>query len=135
MPYLLTDTIAPKELYTYGSRLQKQFIAIINLLKNTPNTNQAVLQIAETTDYALEDPPCLRHIDLRIMEGKLHVFPYFRSNDLWSGLPVNLASIAIMQKWLADDINVEVGEMIYSSKGLHLYKFVEELAKLRTNKS
>jgi thymidylate synthase len=63
------------------------------------------------------------------------VFPYFRSNDLWGGLPVNLASIAILQKWLADEIDVEVGEMIYSSKGLHIYKYCEELAKLRTNKN
>jgi thymidylate synthase len=35
---------------------------------------------------------------------------------------------------MADEIGVECGPIIASSKGLHLYGYVEELAKLRCNK-
>ena len=82
----------------------------------------------------LLDPPCLRHIDMRIKENTLIFYPYFRSWDLWGGFPANLAGIAVLQKNMADEIGVEPGPIVTSSKGLHIYGYVEELAKLRTGK-
>lgn len=82
----------------------------------------------------LSDPPCLRHIDTRIQNNALHFFVYFRSWDLWSGLPANLAAIQTLKKYMADEIGVDDGEMIVESKGLHLYGFSIELAKKRCGK-
>jgi len=134
MPYLMTDTKKEGEDYTYGSRIAPQISGWINTLKKTPNTNQAVLQVAQPIDCYLVDPPCLRHIDMRVKEGTLWFYPYFRSWDLWGGFPANLAGIAVLQKFMADEIGIEVGPMIASSKGLHIYKYVKELAELRCNK-
>ena len=92
-------------------------------------SNQRILQIAETKDCVLKDPPCLRHIDTRIQNNKLHFFPYFRSWDLWGGFPANLAAIQNLKEYMASEIGVEDGEMIVSSKGLHLYDYVWELAE------
>lgn len=135
LPYLMTDVKAPNEDYTYGSRIYKQIDAIIQTLKATPETNQAILQVAQPSDIRLADPPCLRHIDIRIKEDTLIFYPYFRSWDLWSGLPANLASIAILQKYMADGIGISSGPMLASSKGLHIYEYVEELAKIRLYKN
>jgi thymidylate synthase len=93
--------------------------------------NQMVLQVAEPTDVVLLDPPCLRHIDTRIQDGALHFFVYFRSWDLWGGLPANLAGIQTLKEYMADQIGVADGQMIVESKGLHLYGYAEKLAKLR----
>jgi len=93
--------------------------------------NQMVLQVAHPSDLALVDPPCLRSIDTRIQEGKMHFFVYFRSWDLWAGLPANLAGIQTLKEYLSAEIGVEDGEMIVESKGLHLYGYAEDLAKLR----
>lgn len=93
--------------------------------------NQLVLQIARPSDILLQDPPCLRHIDTRIQDGKLNFFVYFRSWDLWSGLPANLAAIQVLKNYMASEINVKDGVMIVESKGLHLYGYAEKLAKLR----
>jgi thymidylate synthase len=154
MPYLMTAHIEPGEQYTYGSRMhsylsgyeyrqidlfdieirKSQINHWINILKETPNTNQAVLQIAQPKDCELDDPPCLRHVDMRVKNNELIFYPYFRSNDLWGGFPANLAGIAVLQKHMADEIGVTSGPIIYSGKGLHLYGYVEELAKLRTGK-
>ena len=149
LPYLMTAEKQFGEDYTYGERLVgyevsnygndfpftiNQVDHFINLLKKTPNTNQAVLQVAEPSDCLLDDPPCLRHIDLRVLDGALHFFPYFRSWDLWGGFPANLGAIAVLQKYMADSIGVKLGKIIASSKGLHLYSYVHELAKLRINK-
>lgn len=157
VPYLMTGEKLPDEDYTYGQRLTKfydgqscigaiggveqcanvyydQVKHFIRLLKETPNTNQAILQVAQPSDCRLKDPPCLRLIDLRIKDNKLIFYPYFRSWDLWNGMPANLAGIAVLQKYMADEIGIESGPICASSKGLHIYGYVEELAKLRVGK-
>jgi thymidylate synthase len=147
LPYLMTEHIEEGEQYTYGSRMNQfmyshgtpgygirhmtQYDHFVWVLANTPNTNQAVLQVAEPSDCKLSDPPCLRHIDMRIKDNHLIFYPYFRSWDLWGGFPANLAGIAVLQKTMADEIGIESGPIVASSKGLHIYGYVEELAKLR----
>jgi thymidylate synthase len=155
MPYLMTSEIDKNEQYTYGSRLNNyiegykykgskndilqvyskgQIEHFVRVLKETPNTNQAVLQVAQPSDCLLNDPPCLRHIDLKVRDNKLNFYPYFRSWDLWGGFPANLAGIAVLQKYMADEIGIQPGFILASSKGLHIYEYAEELAKIRINK-
>ena len=99
--------------------------------RHGPRNNQMVLQVADPTDLTLIDPPCLRSIDTRIQDDALHFFVYFRSWDLWGGLPANLAGIQNLKEYMAAEIGVADGEMIVESKGLHLYGYAEDLAKLR----
>lgn len=155
VPYLMTPHKEPNEDYTYGSRIAghswyedvtydkdkmafnkktvDQIHHFIELLKKTPNTNQAILQVAQPQDCMLNDPPCLRHIDMRVRDGKLIFYPYFRSWDLWNGFPANLGGIVYLQEYMAEAIGVDVGPFICSSKGLHIYGYAIELAKLRRN--
>jgi thymidylate synthase len=93
--------------------------------------NQMVLQVAHPSDMTLIDPPCLRLIDTRIQDDTLNFIVYFRSWDLWGGLPANLAAIQNLKDYMAGEIGVQDGEMIVESKGLHLYGYAEDLAKLR----
>ncbi len=97
--------------------------------------NQMVLQVAHPTDMVLQDPPCLRAIDTRIQDGRLNFIIYFRSWDLWGGFPANLAGIQTMKEYIASEIGVEDGEMICSTKGLHLYNYVWELAECLRGKT
>jgi len=60
---------------------------------------------------------------------ELHFFPYFRSWDLFGGFPANLAAIEMMKQYCAEQIGVENGEIIASSKGLHLYSYTWEIAQ------
>ena len=45
--------------------------------------------------------------------------------------PANLAGIQNLKEYMASEIGVKDGEMIVESKGLHLYGYAEDLAKLR----
>ena len=135
LPYIMTDELKDGEQYTYGSRIVPQLDFVINTLANSPNTNQVVIQIAQPSDKELPDPPCLREIDCRVRDGRLIFFPRFRSWDLWGGFSANLAAIAVLQKYVADSAGLECGEMIASSKGLHIYGYVEEMARIRTGKA
>jgi thymidylate synthase len=92
------------------------------------------IEIAQPTDIMLKDPPCLRNIDTRIQDGKLHFYIYFRSWDLYNGFPANLAGISLLQEYMAGEIGVDPGEFICTSKGLHLYDHAIDVAELRCNK-
>jgi len=142
LPYLMEDSaLAENEQYTYGERIKAQMEAIIRRYRsNGFGSNQECIAVAKPSDIFLDDPPCLRQIDTRIVapdglrEGeshRLHFFPYFRSWDLWNGFPANMAAIRLMQEYMAEAIGVEAGEIICSSKGLHVYDHAWDLAKLR----
>ena len=136
LPYLMTSEKQPGEDYTYGMYLERQIDAVIKMYKRDGyNTNQACMAVSKPTNIYLTDPPCLRQIDTRISSGKLHFVVYFRSWDLWGGFPANLGAIQLMKEYMAAEIGVEDGEIIASSKGLHIYDYVWELAKLRTFKN
>jgi len=98
------------------------------------NTNQAVMEIGMPSDIMLADPPCLRLVDTRIRNNKLHFIVYFRSWDLYNGFPVNLAGLQQLKKYMADSIGVDDGSIRAMSKGIHLYDDMWELACLRTGK-
>jgi thymidylate synthase len=113
-----------------GKHYLNQMELIIWTYKNKGyRNNQMIMQIGHPTDSLLQDAPCLRTIDTRIQNGKLHFYPYFRSWDLWGGLPANLGGIQLMKEYVASEIGVEDGEIIATSKGLHLYDYSVGLAK------
>lgn len=142
MPKLMTNVREPQETYTYGERLVgaqgdelgiDQIKTTIELLKRAGRgTNQATMEIAQPGDCGTVDPPCLRLIDCRIKDDKLHFVVYFRSWDAWGGLPANLAAIQMLKDYMAAEIGCEDGELIATSKGLHLYDYSWDLAALRT---
>jgi thymidylate synthase len=156
--YLLTGQKTQSEDYTYGERLVEpkvrvseksdgqsmmkeipldvnQIEEVINIYKREGfGTNQAIMEIGMPSDIKLADPPCLRLIDTRIRYGKLHFILYFRSWDLWGGFPSNLGGLQLVKNYMAEEIGVKDGEIIAVSKGLHLYEYSWELAKIRTGK-
>ena len=158
LSYLMTGQKTNSEDYTYGERLVEpkariksthggkemvqeipldcnQIEEVIKMYKQQGHgTNQAVMEIGMPSDLKLDDPPCLRLIDTRVRYGKLHFILYFRSWDLWGGFPSNLGGLQLVKQYMAEEIGVEDGEIIAVSKGLHLYEYSWDLAKIRTNK-
>ncbi len=148
--YIWGSEIQENETYTYGSRINIGLEYVMNLLKNTPVTNQAVIEIAQPSDTmncigkdGKLDPPCARLIDFKVIpcyvEGRLlnelstldlHV--YFRSWDLYTGMPTNLFGMSMLQEAVSAYIGIPVGKLYGYSSGLHLYKYQKELAQMRT---
>ncbi len=136
LPYLMTSEKKEGEEYTYGEYLEPQISEVIRMYRQDGHeTNQAYMTVGNPETIYLSDPPCLRGIDTRIKENRLHFAVYFRSWDLWNGFPANLGAIQLLKEYMAESIGVGDGEIIAASKGLHLYDYIWELAKLRTMKS
>ncbi|MFC1914681.1 thymidylate synthase [Chloroflexota bacterium] len=131
LPYLMTAHKKEGEQYTYGQYLEGQISEVIKMYREDGyNTNQAFMAVGDSHSLFLSDPPCLRAIDTRIRDGKLNFVVYFRSWDLWAGFPSNLAAIQLLKEYMASEIGVGDGEIIALSKGLHLYQYSWELAKV-----
>ncbi len=131
LPYLMAAHKAEGEQYTYGQYLEKQITEVIKMYKEDGyNTNQAFMAVGDSQSIFLSDPPCLRAIDTRIRDNRLNFVVYFRSWDLWAGFPSNLAAIQLMKEYMAEEIGVNDGEIIAMSKGLHLYEYSWELARM-----
>lgn len=136
LPYLMTDKRKDGEEYTYGERLHAQIEEVVSIYtEDGHDTNQACMEVGLPQDIFSREPPCLRLIDTRISYGRLHFVVYFRSWDLWGGLPANLAAIQMMKEYMAERIGVEDGEIVAVSKGVHLYDYVWPLAECRTSKN
>jgi thymidylate synthase len=147
LQYLMTDRKKVNEVYTYGERLTNPKVIVdgrevsfgvnpvnevINIYRRDKHgTNQAIMEVGMPQDIVLDDPPCLRLIDTRLMEGRLHFILYFRSWDLWAGLPSNLAAIQLLKEYMCQEIGVDDGSIVAVSKGLHLYEYSFALALKR----
>jgi len=132
LPYLMTNqSLKKNEEYTYGQYLEPQIQEVIRKLKDgNHNNNQTYMTVGDSSTIYMKDPPCLRGIDVRVRYGAIHFAVYFRSWDLWAGFPSNLAAIQLLKEYMASELDVDDGELFAFSKGLHLYGYSLELARL-----
>ena len=132
LPYVMigTNVRKEKEQYTYGEDIEPQMNKIILALRESGfNSNQTCITVGDRNSVFLDDPQCLKVIDVRVRYDKIHFVVYFRSWDLWGGFPANLAAIQIMKEYMGSELGVEDGELIACSKGLHLYEHHFKLAE------
>jgi len=162
--YLMDPALGENEVYKYASRIhQKAWLTqtqsgnlraglysqlefIIDMLKKTPLTNQAVIAIADPGDIKFcwgndgkYDPPCLRTIDFKVIPDEdgliLTVSAYFRSWDIWAGLPTNLGGLELLKQFVADQAGLKSGPMYIYSAGAHVYGHHEDIVNLRLKRS
>ncbi len=148
--YLMDPELSENETYRYSSRIHNpmpgggtQLQRAIDMLRETPLTNQAVVEIGTPQDYDAcygkdekLDPPCLRLLDFKAVPHenalRLTVTVYFRSWDLWAGFPSNLGGLELLKQYVAGETGLINGPMYAYSAGAHIYGYQEELAKIRT---
>jgi thymidylate synthase len=82
--------------------------------------------------------PCLRGIDTKIVEEngvhKLLFHTYFRSWDLYGAWPENMGGITMLMEYMANELDVGIGFLSFSSLKLHCYDFQLEAVKSRLGK-
>lgn len=123
--YIVGREKEPNEIYTYGEFILQQIDQIIVLLNDSKgNTNQATICIGDVSTTFLSDPPCLRSISFKVVNGKFQMCVYFRSWDLYAGLPENLGGLQMLKEyvWSHMEFQVDDGPIIAFSDGLHLYE-------------
>lgn len=123
--YIMSERVEENEVYTYGTFISKQIERIIEILnKAKGNTNQACIAIGDSQTTFLGDPPCLRLCSFKVVEGCLEMSVFFRSWDLYAGLPENLGGLQLLKEYVLAhlDFPCKDGALIAYSDGLHLYE-------------
>lgn len=113
-----TKPPADNEAYTYAERMRYQLPRVMDM----PNgTNQATIEIGSAGDVELSDPACLRCIDLKVIDGRLYMTVFWRSNDLWSAWLTNHGGLTLLLHHVAEYRGLPVGTLTYMSAGSHIY--------------
>lgn len=114
----------------YGNLIQNEYgfnqlELCEDILKNDPNSRQAVIHVKPPRDiraHPTKDLPCTLSLQFFIRDNKLYMTTYMRSNDLWMGFPYDVFQFTCMQIWLSMRLHVDLGEYTHIAGSLHLYK-------------
>lgn len=126
------DHIGTNAVTHFGATVQRtehdQIASIVNTLKTNPYDRRMVLtafNVAEMGKMAL--PPCHMFAQFYVEfeedgSKKLSCQVYIRSNDLFLGLPFNIASYALLTHMMAQVTDMGVGELIVTIGDAHIYQ-------------
>ena len=109
--------------YGYQWRRNDQLENVINILEHGFDTRQAAISIydgKEINKYEF-DTPCTYAIQFTVVQGKLYMSVYMRSNDLWYGFCNDQYQFASLQEMVAERLNLPVGTYYHHAHNLHLY--------------
>ncbi|MDU6680150.1 thymidylate synthase [Actinomyces sp.] len=99
-----------------------QLAGVLETLKNDPDSRRMIVSawnVAELDKMALA--PCHAFFQLYVADGKLSLQIYQRSADLFLGVPFNIASYALLTHMIAQQADLEVGELIWTGGDCHIY--------------
>ena len=109
----------------YGWQWQRndQLQKVIQMLQENPETRQATVSIydGKEIDTYRNDTPCTYAIQFTILDGRLNMAVYMRSNDLWFGFCNDQYCFSKLQEKVAGEVGVEVGTYFHSAHNFHIY--------------
>ena len=123
--YIMSEESSEGQEYTYGESIAPNIDFLVEILNSSSgNTNQAAINIGGAGTVELENPPCLRIISFKVVEGKLQLSVFFRSWDLFAGMPENLGGLQLLKEYVLENLHFSVsdGPIIAFSDGLHVYE-------------
>ncbi len=99
-----------------------QVAQVVESLRSNPGSRRHIIEgwnVAELDRMAL--PPCHKTYQFHVANGRLNCALYQRSCDVALGLPFNLWSAALLQRMIAQQVDLEPGEFIWMGGDTHLY--------------
>lgn len=118
-------------LYEKGEGIN-QVAQVVESLKASPGSRRHIIEgwnVAELDRMAL--PPCHKtyqfHVSGEGSEARLNCLLYQRSCDVALGLPFNLWSAALLQRMIAQQVDMQPGELVWMGGDVHLYLNHEHL--------
>jgi thymidylate synthase len=99
-----------------------QIAQVIQALRDDPDSRRIIVSawnVAELDKMALAPCHCL--FQFHVADGRLSCQLYQRSADIFLGVPFNIASYALLTQMIAQQVDLSVGEFIWTGGDCHLY--------------
>lgn len=108
---------------------------VVNALKTNPNSRR-ILFHGWNVEYLPDEkvspqenakqgkmalPPCHLLYQFYVVDNKLSAHLFIRSSDSFLGLPYNTASLACLTHMLAQQCDLDVGDIVISLSDVHIY--------------
>ena len=109
--------------YGYQWQRRDQLDKVVNALRKNPSSRQAAISIYDGKEIHRygHDTPCTYAVQFSIIDNKLCMSVYMRSNDLWYGFCNDQYQFASLQKMVADMLSIDVGWYYHHAHNMHLY--------------
>ena len=113
-----------------------QMSQVVKQLRETPDSRRIIVNawnVGELEQMALA--PCHAFFQLYVANRRLSCQLYQRSADIFLGVPFNIASYALLTHMLAQQCDLEAGELIWTGGDCHLYLNHLEQADLQLSRT
>lgn len=103
-------------------REHDQIAAVVDALRRNPASRRILFHawnVAELEGMAL--PPCHMVYQFHVADGRLSCLMFQRSVDLLLGAPFNFVGAAALQLMLAQQADLEPGDLVWMGGDVHLY--------------
>jgi thymidylate synthase len=99
-----------------------QIAEVVRLLREEPDSRRIIVSawnVADIPRMALA--PCHAFFQFYVSDGRLSCQLYQRSADVFLGVPFNIASYALLTHMLAQQADLEVGDVVWTGGDCHIY--------------
>ena len=114
-----------KVMSNYGWQWQRenQIDYVVAKLRKNKETRHAAISIYDCKEHDKykKDTPCTYAVQFTILNDKLNMSVYMRSNDLWYGFCNDQYQFSSLQKMIAERLNMDIGWYYHHAHNLHLY--------------
>lgn len=117
---------------TPDGRSVDQIAKVVHSIRTNPDSRRHVVSawnVADVDDMAL--PPCHALFQFYVAQGRLSCQLYQRSADVFLGVPFNIASYALLTMMIAQQTDLEPGELVHTLGDAHLYRNHLDQARLQ----
>lgn len=99
-----------------------QLAAVLEGLRRDPDSRRHLVSawnVAQIPQMALA--PCHAMFQFYVADGRLSCQLYQRSADMFLGVPFNIASYALLTHMVAQQVDLEVGDFVWTGGDCHVY--------------
>ena len=112
----------------YGFRMRKKYHTdqlerAISLLRDDPNSRRVVVTLWDIDDLGSnsKDLPCNVMFFVKVRSSRLDLTVCNRSNDLYLGVPYDVLTFNVIQRYLAGKLKLSIGTQVHFTDSLHVY--------------
>lgn len=104
-----------------GSKIN-QIERLIEGIKRDPDSRRHIVSAWNVSDLdKMALAPCHAFFQFYVADGRLSCQITQRSADMFLGVPFNIASYALLTHMIAQQTDLEVGELLWSGGDIHVY--------------